>query len=142
MPIYKKAGAAQFTLMEPKYDDNGRVAKNGAILLEVAGPNPNKEKSYDWANKISFAFGTSDLCQIFENPDKPPKLIHSSPTGSMKNLEFVPGTGNYTGTYMMKLGEKGTDGNYNNISVPLSSGEYTVLLRLFMSAAPLIIGWR
>ena len=142
MPIYKKTGAAQFTLMEPKYDENGRVTKNGGILLEVASAKNNNDKTYDWSNKISFAFGTSDLCQIFENPDAPSKLIHSSPNGSVKNLEFVPGTGKYVGTYMMKLGEKNSSGDFRNINTPLSSGEYTVLLRLFMSAAPLIIGWR
>lgn len=142
MPIYKKSGAAQFTLMEPKYDDNGRITKNGGILLEVAGSKGDNDKSYDWSSKISFAFGTGDLCQVFENPDAPSKLIHSSPNGSVKSLEFQPGTGKYAGTYMMQVGEKAASGDFRKVSVPLSSGEYTVLLRLFMSAAPLIIGWR
>lgn len=141
MPIYKKSGAAQFTLMEPKYDENGRVTKNGGILLEVAASKGDNDKTYDWGTKISFAFGTSDLCQLFENPDSPSKLIHSSPNGSTKSLEFQPGTGKYAGTYMMNVGEKSTSGDFRKVNVPLSSGEYTVLLRLFMSAAPLIIGW-
>ena len=142
MPIYKKSGAAQFTLMEPKYDENGRITKNGGILLEVAGSRDGGDKSYDWANKISWAFGTTDICQLFENPDAPQKLIHSSPNGSTKSLEFQPGTGKYAGTYMMNVGEKNSNGDFRKVNVPLSSGEYTVLLRLFMSAAPLIIGWR
>ena len=84
------------------------------------------------------------LCQIFENPDNPPRLVHSSPNSkAIKTLEFTPGEGKYTGTYMMKIGEKSNESNtYKNVTVPLTSGEYTVLLRLFMSTAPTMIGWK
>lgn len=140
--IYKKSGAAQFTFMEPRFNEMGRIEKPGAILLEAA--EGQGEKSYSWKNKISFAFGMSDLCQVFDNPDKPPRLVHSTPNSPvMKNLEFVPGEGKYTGTYMMKIGEKSNESNtYKNVTVPLTSGEYTVLLRLFMSTAPTMIGWK
>ena len=138
--IYKKSGAAQFTLMPPRTNEKGRIDKNGAVLLEIASS--SGEKSYDWQNKISFAIGMSDLSQIMENPDSPSKLIHTTPnSNAVKSLEFVPGEGKYAGTFMMKLGEKNADAKFKNISVPLSSGEYTVLLRLLMSAAPTIIGW-
>lgn len=139
--IYKRAGAAQFTLLNPRISDSGRIDKNGAVLIEAA--EGSGDKSYNWTNKITFALGMSDLCQIFDNPDKPPRLVHSSPSsGAMKNLEFVPGDGQYTGTYMMKIGEKDQNTNdYKNVTVPIASGEYTVLLRLLMSAAPIMIGW-
>jgi len=43
---------------------------------------------------------------------------------------------------MLKLGEKNKSQDNNKfVSVPITGGEYTVLLRLFMSAAPKIIGW-
>ena len=64
--IYKKIGAAQFGLIRPRQDQQGRIEKDGAILLEVA--KSKGEKSYDWGNKISFAIGMSDLTNIFENP--------------------------------------------------------------------------
>jgi len=143
MPVYKKIGAAQFTLMRPRYNESGRVEKNGGVLLEVAPAKPNQDKAYDWGNKISFAFGLNDITQIFSSPDAPPRLIHKSTNGSTKSLSFVPGEEKYAGTYMIKLSEKaeGQNSQYKNVSVPLTSGEYTVLLRLFMSAVPLMIGW-
>jgi hypothetical protein len=65
--VYKKSAAAQFTLLPPRRDDNGRIQKTGAVLLEVA---PSQgEKSYDWKNnKITFAFGINDLTQFFDDP--------------------------------------------------------------------------
>ena len=139
--VYKKLGAAQFTMMYPRHNDNGRIDKNGAILLEVA--EGAGDKSYKWSEKISFAFGISDLCNIFDNPDTPPKLVHSSPASPLtKFLEFTPGEGKYAGTYMLKLSEKNNETNtFRNVNVPITSGEYTLMLRLFMTAAPIMIGW-
>jgi hypothetical protein len=140
--IYKRKGAAQWTIMMPRRDDKGRISKNGAVLLEVA--EGIDEKKYNWEEKISFAFGMSDLCTLFENPDNPQKLIHASPASTLtKTLEFMPGEGKYEGTFMLKLGEKDSASDkYKGYMVPISSGEYTVLLRLLMSAAPLMIGWQ
>ena len=139
--IYKKLGAAQFTIINPKINESGRIDKNGAILLEAASG--TGERKYEWSNKITFALGMSDICNLFENPDSPPKLIHSSPNSSaIKNLELVPGEGKYVGTFMLKLGQKDSESsNFNAVSVPISAGEYTVLLRLLMAAAPSLIGW-
>ena len=139
--IYKKIGAAQFTIIPPRESENGRIEKNGAVLLETAAG--QGEKSYSWNEKITFAIGMSDLCNVFENPDSPPKLIHQMPGSDLtKSLELVPGEGRYSGTFMLKLGEKNksTD-TYKNVTVPISGGEYTVLLRLLMAAAPVLIGW-
>ena len=139
--IYKKLGAAQFTLINPKESDVGRIDKNGAILLEIASG--SGDRRYDWASKISFALGVSDICQIFENPDIPPRLIHSPPGSTLiKNLELTPGEGKYPGTYMLRVQEKNKETDQTrSASVPISSGEYTVLLRLMLTATPLIIGW-
>lgn len=141
--IYKKLGAAQFTLLTPRVNENNhRIEKNGAVLLEAA--TGVGDKKYEWSNKISFALGMSDLCSIFDNPDEPQKLVHSMPGSNLvKTLEFQPGEGRYSGTYMMKLGE--TDKNTKDsklITVPIGGGEYTVLLRLLMAAAPSMIGWQ
>ena len=139
--IYKKIGAAQFGLIRPREDNNGRIEKDGAVLLEVA--KSKGEKSYDWTNKISFAIGMSDLTSIFENPDTPPALIHSMPgSDTTKKLEFQPGEGRYAGTYRIVCSEFSKNKSVSKtIMVPISAGEYTVLLRLFMSAAPKFLGW-
>lgn len=139
--IYKRVGAAQFGLIRPREDEKGRIEKDGAILLEVA--KSNGEKSYDWSNKISFAIGMSDLTSIFENPDRPPSLIHTMPGSNVtKKLEFQPGEGKYSGTYRMMVSEFSKDKSVSKaVMVPISSGEYTVLLRLFMQSATKFLGW-
>ena len=43
---------------------------------------------------------------------------------------------------MMRLSETNKKSNVNKlVTVPISGGEYTVLLRLLMAAAPKMIGW-
>ena len=85
----------------------------------------------------------NDLCNLFASPDEPPKLIHQMPESQIvKTLELAPGKDKYLGTFMLKLSEKNKSTDVSKyITVPISGGEYTVLLRLFMSAAPQIIGW-
>ena len=139
--IYKKNGAAQFTIIPPREGENGRIKKNGAILLEAASG--TGDKSYSWSDKVTFALGMNDLCNLFANPDQPPKLIHQMPESPIvKTLELTPGQDKYAGTFMLKLSERNKSSDTSKyINVPVSGGEYTVLLRLFMSAAPQIIGW-
>lgn len=141
--IYKKKSAAQFTLMRPTPDENNRVIKRGAVLLEAAQSAGNDTKAFDWSNKISFALGMNDLCIMFDNPDSPTKLVHNTPGKPlMKSLEFKPGEGRYSGTYMMHLRETNQDtGENRNVVVPMTNGEYTVLLRLLMNSASKLIGW-
>lgn len=134
--VYKKSAAAQFTLLPPRRDDNGRIQKTGAVLLEVA---PSQgEKSYDWKNsKITFAFGINDLTQFFDDPNSSRwgSFYHDN-DGTGKKLTFSPGEGKYAGTYMMSL----SSGD-QRVSVALSAGEFQVLGRLFTSALPKILGW-
>jgi len=140
--IYKKLGAAQFTLINPtRSDETGRIERDGAILLDAASS--AGDKHYSWSSKINFAFGVSDICRIFDNPDKPPRLVHSPPGSTIiKSLDLVPGSGKYVGTYMLNLQEKNKETDQTkSVSVPISGGEYTVLLRLLMTATPLLIGW-
>lgn len=140
-PIYKKIAAAQFTFLPPRRDDNGRISKNGAVLLEVA--KSAGEKKYQWSEKISFAIGMSDICNILDNPDNPPRLVHSMPgSDTVKSLELQPGEGRYAGTYMLKLSENNKKANVSKfISVPIAAGEYQMMMRLLMHASPHIVGW-
>ena len=134
--IYKKSAAAQFTLLPPRRDDNGRIQKTGAVLLEMAPS--SGEKSYDWKNnKITFAFGINDLSQFFNDPSSPKwgSFYHDN-DGVGKKLTISPGEGRYEGTFMMSL----SSGD-NRISVSLTSGEFQVLGRLFTAALPSMLGW-
>ena len=144
--IYKKSGAVQFTLIPPRWsnpveDKSLRLDKNGSILLEVA--KGLGEKSYAWEEKINIALGINDIMIIFDNPDRPAKLIHDTPNSPlMKTLEFVPGEEKYKGTYMMKLSETNQETNASRfLQVPLSGGEYFVLQKLLLDMLPKMVGW-
>lgn len=138
--VYKKNAAAQFVTIKPRVED-GKVTKEGAILLEVA--KSIGEKKYDWQNKISFALGIQDLRQLFENLDQPPRLIHQTPNSPLtKSLEFQPGQGRYEGTFMLKLAQKNASTNESNmIAVPLSSGEKDMLFRMMDKYSIYMLGW-
>lgn len=144
-PIYKKKAAAQFTIIKIKTDDSGKILKEGSILLEVAPAVPNKDKAYDWTQKISFAISRADIVNLFDNPRAPKRLMHVPPSnsGTTKALEFVPGEGRYLGTYMMKIGENNKQQNVNKYyTVPLSAGEYYCMQSLMMGTLRYLIGWQ
>jgi len=134
--IYKKSAAAQFSLLPPRRDENGRVSKNGAVLVEMA-PSIG-EKTYDWKNKkLTFAFGVNDLVQFFDDPSsgKWGSFLHDN-DGQIKKLTITPGEGKYQGTYMM-----GISSGDARVSVSLSAGEFHTMGRLFNFALPKILGW-
>ena len=133
--IYKKSAAAQFTLLPPRRDDNGRISKTGAVLLEMAPA--QGEKSYDWRSKITFAFGINDMTQFFDDPSssKWGNFFHQN-DGTNKKLQLTPGEGRYEGTFMMSLSS-----GESRVSVSLSAGEFQVLGRLFSAALPRMLGW-
>lgn len=138
--VYKKNAAAQFVTIKPRVED-GKVIKEGAVLLEVA--KCVGEKKYDWQNKISFAIGMQDLKNLYSSIEKPPRLIHQSPNSNLiKSLEFQPGEGRYQGTFMMKVGQKNSQTNKSElISVPLSSGEKDLLFRMMDKYSLNMLGW-
>lgn len=143
LKIYKNTGAAQLSLIGCKRDDRGFVSKEGAVLVEVAscnGKDGDGNILADWQNKISFAINVADLCNLMdEYNDKAHRLFHNY-KGTVKSLEFQPGTGKYEGTYMLRVNEGGKDGK--TITVPLTNGEYNMIMRLLIGvAAPVLLGW-
>lgn len=141
--VYKNTGAAQFSLIGCRRDERGFVTREGAVLVEVTKCN-GKDKDgnilADWGNKISFAINMADICNLMdEYNERAGRLFHNY-KGNIKTLEFRPGTGEYEGTYMLQVNEGGKGGN--SVSVPLTNGEYNMIMTLLVrAAAPQLIGW-
>lgn len=139
-PIYKSKGAAQFSLMAPQFNDKGFVAREGAVFLEAAPGDGNKDNPvWDWKQKITFAIGLPDIAIMLDQTKEKIRLVHDN-KGVMKALEFQPGQGNFEGTFMMNISENAPSGR-KSITVPITNGEYNLLIRLLASAAPLLINW-
>lgn len=143
LKIYKNTGAAQFSLISCQRDERGFVSKEGAVLVQVAkcsGKDSSGNIIADWQNKISFAINLADICNLMdEYNDKASRLFHNY-KGTVKSLEFRPGTGKYEGTYMLQVNQGGRDGQ--TVAVPLTNGEYNLIMRLLIGcAAPKLIGW-
>ena len=139
-PIYKSAGAAQFSLMPPRGNEKGYLDREGAILLECAPGDGNKDDpKWDWSKKISFAIGLPDIAILLDQTKEQIRVVHDN-KGVLKTLELKPGTGNFEGTFMLYLTE-GPKESRKEVRVPLSNGEYQLLMRLLVAAAPLLINW-
>lgn len=138
--IYKSLGAAQFSLIHPSFGAKGFLDKEGAVLLEVAPGDGNKDNPvWDWSKKINFAIGLPDIALLLDVTKGNPRLVHDN-KGVLKTLELKAGEGKYEGTYMLSLSE-GPKESRRAVTVPLSNGEYNLLMRLLVSAAPLLINW-
>ena len=135
--LYKKIGAAAFSLIPPRYDDRGYMSKHGAVLLEVA-PGVGKQQ-WDWTQKITFAISVQDVANMLDSNPKKRRIYHES-QDVPKTLQFVPGEGKWEGTYQLQLAA-GAGDKRRQVMVPISNGEYTVLVRLLLSVCPLLMGW-
>lgn len=143
--IFKGKGAAKFSQIGVRRNDNGWVDKNGAVLLEAApvvGKRPDGLPHCDWGQKISFAIGVPDVCNLLESDPKKSRLFHKNErSGTTKSLQFIAATdARYAGTYMMHLSERGPNGE-KKISVPFSAGEYMILQRLLVASTQMMLGW-
>ena len=138
--IYKSSGAAQFSLMKPKFDEKGFITKDGGILLEAAPGNGDKNNpQWDWSKKMKFAIGLADIAILLDEVKDKQRLIHDN-NGVIKALEFRPGVDAYAGTFTLLLSE-GAKESRKEIRVPLSNGEYNLLIRLLLSTLPALLNW-
>lgn len=152
LALYKGTGAAKFGILPPKMrkdpkSGNWFVERAGAIFLEAA-PSSGRQQ-WDWSKKIQFAIGVQDICNLVDsNMQADPKgrrLFHdqsknpNSDSDAAKTLEFEPGQ--VEGTFMMKLSEKERGGQWSSVIVPVSNGEYQVLMRLLVSSVDKLLGW-
>lgn len=142
--IYKGTGALQASLIPYNQDEH----KTGAIYIEAANCKDKKDRSYDWANKIKFALGMSDIVAIFDMLDsggpQPISLFHA-PGGSIgktadkgKRLNIRPGEGKWEGTWTWQFEDQIAD---SKVMVSMTRGEFRVFVELMKSALPAIYGW-
>jgi hypothetical protein len=140
--IYKGMGAAQFNLILPKYREftrnDGtkaeRIDMPGGVLLEMAAS--LGKRSYDWKNKVNINIGMTDLNLWMADPYNGVELFHDTPgRPDKKKLSVKPGQ---KSGFMLTLRNTHTD---VSVTVPMSEGEYEVLIRLLIAAAPTFIGW-
>lgn len=139
--VYKSLGAAQFRVLPPRYNAAGYIDKNGAILVEVAPGNKDRNNpQWDWDKKISFAISIEDLTFLFDGVNPKARRLFHDHNNTPKTLEFVPGTGDYEGTYMLNV-SSGKGDSRQTVMVPFTNGEYNVTMGLLSRTAPLLIGW-
>lgn len=134
--LFKGKGAFKAKVILPKYSEKGFVAKDGAIILDIA-PTDGKSDlglpNVDWSKKVTFALGVPDITILLDA--EAPKMIHK--IGDVtKTLVFKPGVEKYEGTYMCNI----TDGT-NSVSVPFSGGEFNLFKRLCLDQVSRLIGW-
>ena len=133
--IYKKKGAAKFTLLPPRWAPEDKyVEKEGAVLLEAA-PGVGDQK-WDWQSKINFAISVQDVCNLLDDEEKKHRLFHDH-GGEIKTLEFKPGDG---GSFMMYLTQGKAEAK-QTIVVPISSGEWQVFIRVLINACSKMLAW-
>lgn len=142
--IHKKIGAAQFSLLEPTYKDDGYIERTGCVLLEMAPGQPKGDDViYLWDQKISFALALPDIQLMVEKSGEICKIVHVQEKNGQeitKTFKLTPGQEKYAGTYMMELQQKAGDQSLV-CKTALGGGEYDVLMNLLLRTVPVILGW-
>lgn len=142
--IYKGIGAAQFSIIPPRRGEKGFIEKDGAVLVEVApcqGKDSRGNINALWDQKIKFAISIADMCNLMDTANPKAGRLYHNFNGTSKVLEFVPGEGSYAGTWKLQV-QQGKGDALQRVMVPLSDGEYNMIMRLLIGiAAPKIIGW-
>lgn len=143
LAIFKGKGAAKFSQILPTRNESGWIQKNGAVLLEAApvvGKRADGLPECDWKQKISFAISVQDICQLVDANDK--RLFHKNEKqGVIKTLQFLPGEGQYAGTWRLILSED-REGAKKQIYVPFTGGEFAVLQKLLVESTKMMLGWQ
>jgi hypothetical protein len=92
MDFYKKSGALQIQIIDPKFNAKGFLEKTGAVLVTLGPGDPDNKTAetptYMWDKKVTFALGQPDLTAIIWGPEC--KLFHKTPNGN-KSLSIAPG---------------------------------------------------
>lgn len=157
LKIYKKSGAAQFTLIRPNRPSEASTRiKPGSLLIELSKPG-DREKSYDWANKITIALNVTELGK-FGLALEGKKTERAEDQGDFVLLaKFVhdpnisrEGRGEEVKTLTLSakrdspvffLNARSTTSIHKNISVPIGPDEAYVLREVTKRAIIRALGW-
>lgn len=144
-PVYKKSAAAQIGLINPTFNDQGWLEKEGAIFIEVApaiGKDSNDNTTYGWKDKtkkISFSLSPNDITLLFNDFEK--SIVHEY-QGKIKTLTMKQGDQDkYPGSYMMTVQVVDSEKNKHFVTVPFTAGEIRYFSKLLETAAWKILGW-
>lgn len=145
-------GQIQLSLIPPRWrvynsTDTATIEKNGAMLLEGAPPDPNRDGFLDWENnKIIFALGEKDIAETLYLVSKGinVNLIHSNSDKTIvKTFKIERGNKNRNGidTYKLVLLEKNNDLKKKGISVFITAIDLTRFMKVCEQGIPYIMGW-
>ncbi|GIL72140.1 hypothetical protein Vretimale_455 [Volvox reticuliferus] len=155
--IYKTRAAMAVRLLPPIFtSENGYKTRNrdGVMLLEFASANPGQQpnggpppagginRTYNWANKVSFALSPVELGNIlagdaigtekglvmFHDPAKTGKVGEPVKRLTLKQMQ--------DGAISFSL-----NAGHDNVSVPVTKGEFEVLKSLAQFAIPRLMGF-
>ena len=155
----EKGGQFQFSLISPKYvlqEKNGIVSRlverDGAVLIEAAPPDPDKQGFLDWKNrKITFSLSDKDIGDIVYSLEKGILnkngelvcIYHKNQKGEIetsKVFKIKPGNQNSQGqtTFLVEIYDAT---NKNKVSVFIIGSDLMRLKLALESAFPLVLGW-
>lgn len=150
-----KGGQLQFSVAPPRYRSleisQGETYgvrwtdKAGAVFIEAAAPNPNREGRLDWKNKIIFALSDKDIGQIlwgWETKSDMIRITHApGDDAKSNNKTFSIKRDEYNGKpqWTLALQEK-KNGESKSVSVYVSGPDMMRLRTLLVSAFPFILG--
>lgn len=141
MKFYKSAGAAQFTLLPAKFNEKGFLDREGAVLLQVAKGNGDKNNpTYDWTKKITFAIAFQDIANMLDVVNPKARRIYHEHDNTSKTLEIQEGEGNFAGTYKLMVAQ-GAGADRIQVMVPLTNGEHAALMRVLVAVLPTLVGF-
>jgi len=141
MKFYKSVGAAQFTLLPAQFNEKGFLEREGALLLQVAKGNGDKNNPiWDWQKKISFAIAFQDIANLLDAVNPKARRIFHEHEKTPKTLEIQEGDGNFAGTYKLTVAQ-GSGSERSQIMVPLTNGEHAALMRVLVAILPKLVGF-
>jgi hypothetical protein len=144
--IYKKQGAIQFDLGEPRITED--KWREGVVFINIASA--TGERQYDWNSKIVFALSVDDVGKLLhffitagENDSL--NLVHDPNKNStdegkiVKSMNVWTREGSLGGVMMTLTSKMGEDSIKHKVG--LSGHEVVVLKALFEHAIPKLLAW-
>ncbi|XP_058194822.1 single-stranded DNA-binding protein WHY1, chloroplastic [Rhododendron vialii] len=122
-----------------------RIGKEGSVFLQFAPA--SSTRSYDWDKKQVFSLsvteigtlislGAEDVCEFFHDP-----LIGKSDEGKVRKVLKVEPLSDGSGhLFYLSVLNKLIDME-ESIFIPVSRGEYAVLVSVFNFILPYLVGW-